>query len=394
MSSIANGDAAVSTLTGRFLSYAQAHGYSENSLVNMRRYLGTFSKWCGTRRIHSGTAITPDVLQSYLVDLSNHRTKQGHPLAWHSKEATLIPLRAFLRWLSREIGKPDLLSADLRLGRHPVVLPKGVLNEDEVKKVMEQPDISSAGGLRDRAMLEVLFACGIRRMELAALQLGDIDFAGQTLTVRRGKGAKDRILPIGGNALGWTRRYLDEARPRLAGQDTADLFISDRGSRYNVSWLSSRLGAYIRKALPGQRGACHLLRHSMATLMLERGADIRHIQEMLGHADLSTTQIYTRVSINSLKDVYARTHPSGAQTHETPKGDERASTRRAHDIPSSYRNELLFPATTMPGMGARWLDLSYIAALAGLEEQRARVPTVPRYDWRGAPIGERRFSYF
>lgn len=391
LTSNANRDASVTTLTGRFLTYAQAHGYSESSLVNMRRYLGKFSRWCGAHDIRSGAGITCDVLQAYLVDLSNHRTKGGAPLAWHSKEATLIPLRAFLRWLSREIAKPDLLSADLRLGRHPVVLPKGVLNEDQVRKVMEQPDTSTCDGLRDRAMLEALFACGIRRMELAGLQLGDVDFTAQTLTVRRGKGAKDRILPIGGDALGWIRRYLDEARPRLASKDATDLFVSDRGGRYNVSWLSSRLGACIRKALPGQRGACHLLRHSMATLMLERGADIRHIQEMLGHADLSTTQIYTRVSINSLKDVYARTHPSGAKAHEAPKAKTHPSAPSHGGTPRSAGYHMPYVGWSGTTHCARWSDVAYVAALAGLEEQRARVQ---RYDWRGDPVREVRFSYF
>ena len=370
--------ASIASLVERYLAYAQAHGYSEQTQDNQQRYLKDFAGWCAINKVRSGEGITADVLQSYLVHLKDYRKPDGAPLAWHSKEAKLIPLRGFLRWLVKEIGLAPELTMDLRLGRRPLIIPKGVLNEAQVRQVLAQPDTGTPEGIRDRAMLEVLFSSGIRRMELAGLQAGDVAFDAGTLLIRRGKGGKDRLVPVGQEALSWIKRYLEDSRPNLANPEVSALFVSSRGEAFNLSWMSSAMGAYVRKALPGQHGACHLLRHSMATLMLEHGADIRHIQEMLGHADLSTTQIYTHVSIDSLKAVHARTHPDGAQFHSTTAAHgETVQARVTPAVPADKTPSLAetpHPAIPAPvpalSRGKSWLDLALLAAEAGLEEQR------------------------
>ncbi len=175
---------------------------------------------------------------------------------------------------------------------------------------MALPDLSHPVGLRDRAMLELLYATGIRRMEVCGLEVTDVHLDKLRILVRQGKGGRDRMLPLGRRAAYWVGRYLQEARPMLSSQGTsATLFIGQGGAPLSLQWLSTVVSQYIGKAQLGKRGACHLFRHSMATLMLEGGADIRYIQAMLGHADLSTTQIYTQVAIDQLQRVHGATHP-------------------------------------------------------------------------------------
>jgi integrase/recombinase XerD len=181
----------------------------------------------------------------------------------------------------------------------------------EAEAVLAQPDVRTALGLRDRAVLEVFYSCGLRRMELIGLMLGDLDAERGLVLVREGKGRKDRMVPIGERALGWTEKYLDEVRPRLLRSlAEQSVFLTSRGRAFRPNRLSELVRGYVAAAGIGKQGSCHLWRHTTATLMHEGGADIRDVQEMLGHADLSTTEIYTRVSVHRLKAVHTRTHPA------------------------------------------------------------------------------------
>jgi integrase/recombinase XerD len=166
-------------------------------------------------------------------------------------------------------------------------------------------------GKRDRAMLEVLYSTGMRRMELTGLSVYDLDAERGTLMVRQGKGKKDRMVPVGERAIAWIGSYLRDVRPSLTlGADDGTLFLTTFGEAFTANRMTQLVRNYVDAAAIGKRGACHLFRHSMATLMLKGGADIRFIQQMLGHADLSTTQIYTQVSIRKLKQIHTATHPS------------------------------------------------------------------------------------
>jgi integrase/recombinase XerD len=159
--------------------------------------------------------------------------------------------------------------------------------------------------------MEVLYSTGVRRMELANLKLTDLDYERGTAMVRQGKGRKDRMVPIGDRALAWVRKYVDEARGDFAlAPDEGAVFLTLQGLKFDPDSLTSLMSDYIRASGVGKGGSCHLFRHTMATLMLENGADVRVIQEILGHANLETTQIYTRVSIRHLKDVHTLTHPA------------------------------------------------------------------------------------
>jgi integrase/recombinase XerD len=176
--------------------------------------------------------------------------------------------------------------------------------------LLAQPDVARPLGLRDRAVLEVFYSCALRRQELIDLTVRDVDFDRATVFVRCGKGSKDRYVPIGERALFWLRLYLDLARPRFTSEQTGELFLSSVGTPICADWLSRKVRRYLHDANIDKKGSCHLLRHTVATLLLEGGADIRYVAEMLGHTRLETTQRYTHVSIDRLRTIHAATHPA------------------------------------------------------------------------------------
>ncbi len=190
-------------------------------------------------------------------------------------------------------------------------LPKHILTAEEVERILAQTALHGDLGVRDRAILETLYSTGIRRSELAHLRLYDVDTRNGTLMVRQGKGQKDRMVPLGKRAGHWIDRYVEEVRPGLVVEpDEGWLFVHEYGEPFAKNRLTDLVKKYIEASGVEKPGACHLFRHTMATLMLDAGADIRHIQAILGHAQLSTTEIYTQVSIQKLKAVHALTHPA------------------------------------------------------------------------------------
>jgi integrase/recombinase XerD len=191
-------------------------------------------------------------------------------------------------------------------------LPKYVLTAEEAEQIIQQPNVNDPEGLRDRAILETFYSTGMRRMELAHLKIYDVDSDRTTLTIRQGKGRKDRVIPIGERALAWIDKYLRESRPQLltSGGEDGTVFLTHMGEPFDRRQLTALVRGYLIESKVGKMGGCHLFRHTVATLMLENGADIRVIQEMLGHAKLTTTELYTHVSINLLRQVYSATHPA------------------------------------------------------------------------------------
>jgi len=207
-------------------------------------------------------------------------------------------------------------ASELELPRLPHRLPRSVLTVQEVEQVLQQPDIHDPIGLRDRAILEMLYSTGMRRMEVIHLTLYDLDTERGTILIRQGKGKKDRYVPIGERAAAWVQKYIREARPKLAvDPDRGTLFLTHTGEEIGRDMLTMTVRSCVLKAKTGKTGACHLFRHTMATLMHENGADIRFIQEILGHVKLETTQIYTHVSIRALQQVHAATHPAALLGH-------------------------------------------------------------------------------
>jgi integrase/recombinase XerD len=298
----------------RYLEWLRVHNYAEPTLENREVYLGYFVLWCTERGLGRPQEITKPILERYQRALYHWRKKNGEPLTFRGQHARLVPIRGFFKWLTRQNYLLYNPASELELPRLEHRLPKHVLTTSEVEQVMRQPDLSESMGVRDRAMLETLYSTGMRRRELMGLQLFDLDRERGTVMIRQGKGKKDRMIPIGERALAWIDRYQKDVRPELVtGRDPAirsTLFLTHLGEPFTPNRLTQLVREYVQAADLGKSGSCHLFRHTMATLMLENGADIRYIQAMLGHAELSTTQIYTQVSIRKLKEIHTATHPA------------------------------------------------------------------------------------
>lgn len=284
---------------------------TESAIDGQAGILSTFMAWCEDRGLLRSEDVTRPILERYQRHLFYARKRNGKPLAAHTQYSALVTVRQFFRWLSRQgvlLANP---ASELQLPKLPQRLPQAVLSPQEAESVLAVPDVSTVPGLRDRAMLELLYSTGLRRMELAGLRLFDIDSGRGTVWVRQGKGRKDRVVPLGERALAWVLKYVDEARPKLAAaHDEGFLFVGDAGEALHVDYFSQLVREYLEAAGIEKPGACHLFRHTMATVMLEGGADVRFVQEMLGHASLETTQLYTRVTVEKLKAVHAATHPA------------------------------------------------------------------------------------
>jgi integrase/recombinase XerD len=300
------------SLSDSWLDYLEQRAYSERTLAKTRWCLRDFLSWCQDRDLIDPATITKPILESYQRHLFHYRQKSGKPLGVTTQRDRLGTLQRFFRWLCKENHLPANPAADLELPRKPAkTLPKA-LSEDELAALFATADTSDVLGIRDRCMLELLYSCAIRRSELTSLDIEDVDPGRGLVSVRKGKGGKSRVLPLGDRAKHWFERYRDEARPRLE-LDTSEraLFLSGYGMRLNPNYVGNWVKRTMKAVGIEKQGSCHLLRHSCATHMHDNGADIRFIQILLGHASLETTQIYTEVSIEKLREVHARTHPHG-----------------------------------------------------------------------------------
>ncbi|MCA1714783.1 MAG: tyrosine-type recombinase/integrase [Gammaproteobacteria bacterium] len=279
-------------------------------IQSRKTHLAHFNAWCVERGIERPHDVTHAHVEAFQAHLFRYRRDNGVPLTPNSQCHILGQVNTFFGWLVKHRHLPSNPAADLDLPR----IPKGLrdpMTLTEIETVMALPDLTYAQGLRDRAILEVFYATGLRRFELAALSLPDIDRERGTLHVRRGKGGKGRFVPVGERALAWIDKYEREARPALLdAPNEPALFLNPAGQRLSVNSLSWRIRQYLDAAGITKEGACHLFRHTMATAMLDNGADVRHVQEMLGHSDITTTQRYTHVSIGKLKAVHLATHPA------------------------------------------------------------------------------------
>lgn len=285
--------------------------YSPRTLQAHKWALRAFLQWAEARDLRNPADITKPILEGFQRWLYHYRQENGKPLAVGTQRSRLGAVQRFFAHLCKMNHLAANPAADLELPRKQRQrLPRG-LSREEVAAVLAMPDITDPLGIRDRAMLETLYATAIRRSELVKLDVADLDAQGRTLHIRHAKGDKDRVVPVGERALQWLTRYLEHTRPRLQ-MDAAEpaLFLSGYGQRMSATYLGNWVRKTVEAAQVSRVGSCHLFRHSCATHMLENGCDSRLIQQMLGHASAETTAIYTQVSIGALRDAYARSHPS------------------------------------------------------------------------------------
>lgn len=293
--------------------------YSVYSIDTRRRYFKYFIAWCELRGITRPSDITLPILERYQRHMATHISeKTGKPVGVSQQVGTLCSIQVFYRWLARRRLVLYNPAADLEIPRRPKRLPKAILTEEEVDRVLSKPNVKDALGLRDRAMLELFYTNGIRRGELCQIKLHDLNLKDGFLQIREGKGDKDRMVPVGKRACHWIERYLTESRPHLvSGHDERWVFLTNKGEFFVRNAVTFLIRKYIDAAGIGKPGSCHLFRHACATHMLENGADTRYIQEMLGHENLKSTEIYTHVVITKLKEIHDRTHPARLD----PNGD-------------------------------------------------------------------------
>jgi integrase/recombinase XerD len=294
-----------------YLTWLLVTNHSERTVMFREEVFGYLISWCEERGVCNSCEVTKPILERYQRWLYNQKKRDGTPLSFRTQYARLVPVKSLFKWLCKQNRILFDPASGIDLPKWDKRLPKHVLTSTEADAVLNQTDVGTPLGIRDRAMLETLYSTGIRRMELANLKLYDFDRERGTLMVRQGKGKKDRMVPIGERALAWVEKYLNEVRPDLIRErDDGLLWLNAAGIPMLAASIGGIVAEYVDAAKIGKRGSCHLFRHTMATVMLENGCDIRYIQAMLGHAKLDTTEIYTQVSIRKLKEVHSATHPA------------------------------------------------------------------------------------
>ena len=279
-------------------------GLADLTLAAYRRDLKAFGDWLVKDRSSELIAVVPGDIEAYLAWRFARKTRPRSAARYTSS------LKRFYRYLLRE----NLVASDPTLNldspKLPRPLPKS-LSEAEVEALLDVPDADTALGLRDRAMLEVLYATGLRVSELVGLRLTAVSLDAGVLRVT-GKGSKERLVPLGEEAVNWVGRYLQQARPALMeGMQCDQLFVTGRGAAMTRQAFWYLIKRHARAAGLTHPLSPHTLRHAFATHLLNHGADLRVVQMLLGHADISTTQIYTHVARERLKQLHAAHHPRG-----------------------------------------------------------------------------------
>jgi integrase/recombinase XerD len=288
-----------------FLAYLEfERGLSRNTLEAYRTDLLQFGRFLEGRGVSAVEAESAHV-SDFLTGLATGDGKAASPATIHRKAACL---RSFYRHLRREGVRESDPTASLSSPRRGRKLPQ-VLTRAEVDRLLSQPRGTEPAALRDRALLELMYACGLRASEAIGLEVADVDLEDAVLRAR-GKGSKERIVPIGQSALRALRIYLERGRPNLVkGRPERHLFVNFRGGTLTRQGLYKIVRRHAQAAGLADRMSPHTLRHTFATHLLAGGCDLRSVQEMLGHADVATTQLYTHLSSERLKDVYFRAHP-------------------------------------------------------------------------------------
>ncbi|MGH2842604.1 MAG: site-specific tyrosine recombinase [Solirubrobacteraceae bacterium] len=304
----------LSELTADFLAYLELErGLSRNTLEAYRndlQQLGEFLQRSGIDPL----AVTGPLLSTFVSELADGREGR-RPAAPATLQRKVACLRSFYRHMRREGELAFDPTKELRAPRSRARLPR-VLTRDQVNILLAQPQGTGNAALRDRALLETMYACGLRASEAISLKLSDLDLQ-EGVLIAQGKGSKQRLVPVGSKAVEKLGIYLEGARPQLVGiRDEAHVFVNLRGQALSRQGLYKIVQRHARTAGLDSRMSPHTLRHTFATHLLAGGCDLRSLQEMLGHADIGTTQLYTHLSTERLREVYFDAHPRARISHE------------------------------------------------------------------------------
>lgn len=309
--------AEIQELKDRYMTWMLATGYTEDTMRGAHSDLEWFFRYLAGAGISRVADVTPELLNEYSLWLreNKNRKNEGTTAGLLHIAHRLIGLKQFFKWLAKQMIVLYDPAEDLEVPRVHRGLPKTILTQDEARRLLETPDLSSPVGYRDKALLELLYATGVRTKELINLKVDDVNLDEQTVLVRQGKGKKDRLCAIPPLTAGYLKEYIEKVRPRFArsmwskGKDEGYLFLNYTGGAINVGRLKDVLRRIQTSSGIGKTVTCMVLRHSIASHLLENGMGMRYIQEFLGHERMDSTQVYAKVTLSGLKKHYNKTHP-------------------------------------------------------------------------------------
>lgn len=305
----------------RFLAHVKAKGYSPTTQAIYRVRLGEFFDFLREQGIPEVKRVGRETLKAYQLHVFQDKKPDGTPYSHSTGALRIRALKRFFEWL--EATQQILYNPSDKLPepKREYRIPRNVLTEEQMGRLLEQPDLSDPWGIRDKAMLELLYSTGVRLGELVKLTLLDVDLQGGVVRVNQGKGAKDRVVPMGDTAIRFLKEYLTKVRPtvsqrfngprlRVPGKCPSDrLFLGKGGKPYNPLMVGRRIREYADKAGITGQVSPHTFRHSFATHLVKSGADIQAVARMLGHKHLRVTQMYTRVAGVDVKKTHREAHP-------------------------------------------------------------------------------------
>jgi len=293
-----------------FRKYLGSKNYSPRTVETYINCVGLFDNYLIQKGIEKVENITREAIDQYQIDLTTKNRYTKAYLSVSTQMSRLVALMAFFKFLHRKNQIETNPISHIELPKVPRRPPSNYLNQKEVLEILKAADKTDLLGLRDKAILELLYSVGLRNSELRSLVITDIDFNNELIKIQ-GKGGKERIIPIGRLALDYIQEYLQKSRPFLANRNnlTDILFLSKRGRPLSIDSLPDIVNRYKAKTSITKRIGAHTFRHSFATHLLLRGIDLRSLQELLGHESIETTQIYTHLDLKDLKKIYAKTHP-------------------------------------------------------------------------------------
>jgi integrase/recombinase XerD len=297
-------------LIQQFLDDLQIRNYSARTIADYGYHLNLWLQFLRERKIAELAQIVDATVTEFQRWLYYQPTRRGAARGVLNQNAVLAALKSFFRFLKREGLVHHDPAGALEYARQPKCLPRNVLTQQEARQILERVDPSTPLGNRDRAILEVFYATGIRKEELRGLVTGDLNLDDGLLRITLGKGARDRVVPLGTLAVASLKSYLSQARPQLLGGSHTDrLFISYRGNPLDPHTLGSLVKKHAEAARIKKAVTPHVWRHSCATHLIQNHANLRHVQDLLGHRSLATTERYLRLTITDLKEAHAKFHP-------------------------------------------------------------------------------------
>jgi len=304
-------------LKERYRQYLEVLNRSPLTVKGDLFSLKEFFKYLGEMNIFDVVDVSTKIIQDYQKHLYYMKNSKGEQNAVSTQNNYLKAVKTFFQFLYEEDYLAHNPARDIRYARTPQALPKVILSKQEIKQILKQPNTKTILGYRNRVILEVFYSTGIRRAELRNLNVDDMDCANGFLRVNSGKGDKDRVVPVGKIACRYVENYIKGVRPELVkGRATKALFISKKGNRISKNLAGEMIEKYVRCSGIRKRVTCHTFRHSCATHMVRNKAGLRHVQELLGHASLNTTQKYIQLTIVDLKEAHRKYHPRERQKEE------------------------------------------------------------------------------